>query len=413
MLDITDRKHAENLLRNATRHRRRPQRRRRSHEASPWSSKPPPACPARFGGAYLVDEAHRGARAGLPRGLGARFVEAVRHYPPTSHAPPGPGRTPGIRAGSRKPPGRPGAALGELAGAGRPAGKAQRSSAGRLKPGSHTESDIPESTRHASKPSPAGSAAPWRGPRAARPARKRAALPPDRENIREVFWLSAVEPNAMLYISPLTSRSGAGRAPAPTRRRLVAGGGSPDDRAQVVHSLAEQRAGRSTVEEFRILRPDGALRWILNRGFPIRDDAGQVYRIAGIAEDITERRQTEEERARLQRQLAEAQKLQAVGWSPPASPMISAICSASCGPVWPSCAAATRPRAASPSGPARRAERRRPREALRRSDEPLPALASPTFAFARGRAGPGGSRRRHAIAVVLQPSLPSEGVWWP
>jgi signal transduction histidine kinase len=41
------------------------------------------------------------------------------------------------------------------------------------------------------------------------------------------------------------------------------------------------------------VRPDGSIRWIRDRGFPIRDAQGQVYRIAGIAEDVTCRKQAE------------------------------------------------------------------------------------------------------------------------
>jgi signal transduction histidine kinase len=35
------------------------------------------------------------------------------------------------------------------------------------------------------------------------------------------------------------------------------------------------------------------MRWIWDRGFPVKDQAGRVYRLAGIAEDITERKQAE------------------------------------------------------------------------------------------------------------------------
>lgn len=45
--------------------------------------------------------------------------------------------------------------------------------------------------------------------------------------------------------------------------------------------------------EYRIVRPDGSVRWIHDRAFPIRDASGRVYRIAGIAEDITERKSVE------------------------------------------------------------------------------------------------------------------------
>jgi GGDEF domain-containing protein len=43
-------------------------------------------------------------------------------------------------------------------------------------------------------------------------------------------------------------------------------------------------------EEYRIVRPDGEVRWIADRAFPVRDDTGRIYRVAGVARDITERK---------------------------------------------------------------------------------------------------------------------------
>jgi signal transduction histidine kinase len=83
--------------------------------------------------------------------------------------------------------------------------------------------------------------------------------------------------------------------------------------------------------EYRILRPDGSVRWIWDRGFPIRNGDGHVYRSAGISEDITVRKQAEEklrdytdnleklvdERAariqELERQRSESEKLATTG----------------------------------------------------------------------------------------------------
>ena len=56
---------------------------------------------------------------------------------------------------------------------------------------------------------------------------------------------------------------------------------------------SEQPEGGYDVE-YRIVRPDGAVRWIRDRAFPVRNQQGEVYRIAGIAEDITERKRTRE-----------------------------------------------------------------------------------------------------------------------
>ena len=76
--------------------------------------------------------------------------------------------------------------------------------------------------------------------------------------------------------------------------------------ASVIHSddlarVAAEVAGHSEAgvpcfeQEYRIVRPDGMIRWVWDRGFPIRDAAGQVCRVAGIAEDITGRKEAEQQ----------------------------------------------------------------------------------------------------------------------
>jgi PAS domain S-box-containing protein len=45
--------------------------------------------------------------------------------------------------------------------------------------------------------------------------------------------------------------------------------------------------------EFRIIKPDGQVRWIRDRNFPVLDAAGEIFRIAGVSEDITEQKQSE------------------------------------------------------------------------------------------------------------------------
>jgi len=53
-------------------------------------------------------------------------------------------------------------------------------------------------------------------------------------------------------------------------------------------ALRKQAAGTFD-EEYRIVRPDGTIRWIRDRAYPVRNDTGEVYRVAGVAEDVTER----------------------------------------------------------------------------------------------------------------------------
>src|SRR5262245_34890963 len=66
----------------------------------------------------------------------------------------------------------------------------------------------------------------------------------------------------------------------------------PDDIERVLDAL--RSAGRAQFdEEFRITRPDGEVRWVHDRVFPIRDEYGEIYRLAGIVEDITGRKMIE------------------------------------------------------------------------------------------------------------------------
>ena len=62
----------------------------------------------------------------------------------------------------------------------------------------------------------------------------------------------------------------------------------PDDRERVRVAARTQQVLGQYAEQYRILRPDGSIRWIRDRAFPILDATGTVYRVAGIAQDITE-----------------------------------------------------------------------------------------------------------------------------
>jgi PAS domain S-box-containing protein len=60
--------------------------------------------------------------------------------------------------------------------------------------------------------------------------------------------------------------------------------------------LFRERVEQGTWDtEYRVVRPDGTIRWIHDRAFPIREEDGRIHRIAGIAEDITERKRIEED----------------------------------------------------------------------------------------------------------------------
>src|SRR5690606_34320145 len=71
----------------------------------------------------------------------------------------------------------------------------------------------------------------------------------------------------------------------------------PGDRAKVGSALDVSLSVRRTVAiEYRIVRPDGTLRWVERRGAAVVDANGRTVRIIGTIRDMTERRRQEERR---------------------------------------------------------------------------------------------------------------------
>jgi PAS domain S-box-containing protein len=114
------------------------------------------------------------------------------------------------------------------------------------------------------------------------------------ENIREVFWITNPAKSEMIYISPgyeeIWGRTCESLYAAPTTWLEAV---HPDDRARIQEAVLAKQISGQYDEVYRIVRPDGSIRWIHDRAFPVRDDSGEVYRIVGIAEDITQSKKTE------------------------------------------------------------------------------------------------------------------------
>ena len=122
------------------------------------------------------------------------------------------------------------------------------------------------------------------------------------EHINEVFWMTNLAKNEMIYISPayetIWGRTCASLYASP-RNWLDAI--HPEDRERIFQAAFTNQPTGTYDEEYRILRPDGKICWIHDRGFPVRNQTGGVYRIAGVATDITERKQAEGQLLRTQR----------------------------------------------------------------------------------------------------------------
>ncbi len=152
------------------------------------------------------------------------------------------------------------------------------------------------------------------------------------ENIQTVFWMNTPSGNDLVYISPAYEKIwGRLASHLEEKSRAFLDDIHAEDKPIMLALLGKQERGEPYEGEYRIVRPEGEIRWIHDRGFPIRNEHGKVYRFAGIAEDITPRKQMEaqlrqyttglealvEERTRqmreLEKQRVENEKLAATG----------------------------------------------------------------------------------------------------
>ncbi|MDY6954784.1 MAG: PAS domain-containing protein [Thermodesulfobacteriota bacterium] len=114
------------------------------------------------------------------------------------------------------------------------------------------------------------------------------------ENINDAFWMSTPGIDKMIYVSPAyeaiwgRSRDSLYKSPQSFMEAI-----HPEDRDRVQAGL-EGHAKGSWNFEYRIIQPDGSIRWINDRGFPIQNEQGDLAKMCGVATDITERKQAEE-----------------------------------------------------------------------------------------------------------------------
>ena len=127
------------------------------------------------------------------------------------------------------------------------------------------------------------------------------------ETIQEVFWITDARKTQMLYVSPayetVWGRTCASVYESPQSWLDAI---HPDDRARVAGASVTEQVRGGYDEEYRILRPDGEIRWIRERAFPVHAHHGQVERLVGVARDVTDRKAAE-------LQMHEAQKMESVG----------------------------------------------------------------------------------------------------
>ncbi|KTG07511.1 sensor histidine kinase [Haloferax profundi] len=123
------------------------------------------------------------------------------------------------------------------------------------------------------------------------------------ENIKEVVWVTDLSKENLLYVNPAYERVWGRSVDS-----LYADPSSffeavhPEDKADLERAIAEQDRGHYD-EEYRIRQPSGAVRWVHDRAVPVFDKDDSLYRIVGLAEDITNRKNREQQLALLNRVL--------------------------------------------------------------------------------------------------------------
>ena len=110
-------------------------------------------------------------------------------------------------------------------------------------------------------------------------------------HIGEVLWLRDLKEERLLYVSPafatIWGRSVETLLNSP---RVWIESIHPADRDRVLSAaLNEARSDRDRLE-YRVVRPDKSVRWVYDRSYPVRNAQGEIYRLAGVVEDITEQR---------------------------------------------------------------------------------------------------------------------------
>lgn len=116
------------------------------------------------------------------------------------------------------------------------------------------------------------------------------------DNVEQIFFIQDADSGEMIYVNAAyekifgQSRKNLYKNPV---RYVVAI--HPDDKEKKDYIIQKIKQGDFIFEiEFRIVLPDGTIKWVFFKTFPVINEKGEIYRIAGIVEDITERKQIEE-----------------------------------------------------------------------------------------------------------------------
>ena len=114
-------------------------------------------------------------------------------------------------------------------------------------------------------------------------------------HIESVFYLSDVQKKQVIYLSPAYEKIYHCLPPAPLESSDTPfiNHVYPDDRDianKLINSLHAQEKCTAT---FRITRPDGEIRWVKTRGYPVNGTQSGIFRMACVIDDVTESKEKE------------------------------------------------------------------------------------------------------------------------
>ncbi|MBE9095677.1 PAS domain S-box protein [Tychonema sp. LEGE 07203] len=114
------------------------------------------------------------------------------------------------------------------------------------------------------------------------------------ENIHEVFWIREPNQKQLVYVSPACQKIwNLSYQSLLSEPQAFWDAIHPEDLDRVKAAFEKLVLGNYD-EEYRVVRSDGSVCWVRDRAFPVRNETGEIYRIVGIAEDITQRKLAEE-----------------------------------------------------------------------------------------------------------------------
>ncbi|MDX2217021.1 MAG: PAS domain-containing protein [Oculatellaceae cyanobacterium bins.114] len=136
------------------------------------------------------------------------------------------------------------------------------------------------------------------------------------ENIEAVFWMRDGQKPQVIYVSPAYETIWQQSCDSLYHDfsnwiKSI----HPEDHLRVETAALQLTSVGHYDQEYRILRPDGSTRWIRDRAFSIKDETGKLLRIAGLAEDISDRKRVEDERKQAEVALQQQTRQKQLLWN--------------------------------------------------------------------------------------------------